>query len=70
MSLRVLEFQKSHGGQHLERPIFLNLDISNIKITRLDIRFFLFKIFLICLNYSNTQNIQYDNLQNWKFLEF
>ena len=53
------------GGQHLERPnverlIFRDLEISNIKITKVDLfDFSIFEFifnFYDCLNYSDTQN--------------
>ena len=58
------------GGQYLERPIFRNFEISNIKITKVEL--FDFSIFLFIFhfhlfkNYSNTQNAYMIVLQIFK----
>ena len=57
------------GGQYLGRPnversIFQNFEISNINIMKDFFQFFHFRIdFFICVNYSNTQNIQFTKLE-------
>ena len=56
---------RAGGGQHfeqpnLERPIFRNFEIPNIKRTKNELFDFFnleFFFFYICLNYSNTNNI-------------
>ena len=61
------------GGQNLERPnverpIFRKFETSNIEITKSSYSIFLFSIqFLIFI--VQTLKI-YDNLSNWKFLEY
>ena len=59
------KFRKSGDGQNLkllnvEQAIFRNFQISNIKITKVELfDFFIFEFisyFYVCLNYSNTRN--------------
>ena len=70
----------SGGGQHLEqsnveRSIFRNLEVLNIKRTKTwDSIFFIFEFifyFYICLHYSNTQNLWwFIKLEIYRTLEF
>ena len=63
-------------GQYLEwsnveRPIFRNFKMSNIKITKDELLDFKFSFFFICLFFKFFRTFQiYDNFPNWKFLEF
>ena len=84
VKLKKNNFQNRKMGrdQNLERPkcrpIFRNFEISNIKITKVELfDFFIFGFifyFYDCLNYSNTQNkytIIYHQIGNfWNFDSF
>ena len=50
---------------NVEQPIFRKFETSNIKITKVE----LFDFFIFKFISQNTLKI-YDNLPNWKFLEF
>ena len=63
------------GGQYLEgpnveRPIFRNFEISNVKITKDELfDFLIFEFIFLFVLIIRTLKI-YDNLRNWEFLEF
>ena len=69
---------KIWNDQNSERPIFRNFEISNIKITKVELFDFLIFGFIFyfydCSNYSNTQNIYtiiyHQNRNFWNFDSF
>ena len=64
------------GGQNLERPnverpIFRKFETSNIEITKVELFDLKKNLFLIFTSVWIVRTLKiYDNLPNWKFLEF